>query len=148
MRRRPVVIRNAADVPQVVVDAFTDDIARRLSGTPEARACVGLSFTFISRDARVLPVRYEVGPGGVVRARSGEHLPATFTFVADATTFDSVLRGRQSVLLALLQRHIRLDGSFLRVRALLAMMPAVQDAYAATRARMCILYRSRYSFAF
>ncbi|HEX6537935.1 MAG TPA: hypothetical protein VF155_01985 [Candidatus Dormibacteraeota bacterium] len=148
MARHPHVIRSAADVPPPLVDAFIRDMARRMSGTPEARACVGLSFTFISSDVAVRPARYEVGRDGVIAVRRGDRLPATFTFVSDANTFDSVLRGRESALLALLRRHIRLDGSFHRIRCLLRMMPAVQDAYAATRDGMCVRYRTTYDFAF
>ncbi|MGH7686821.1 MAG: hypothetical protein ACREN2_08400 [Candidatus Dormibacteria bacterium] len=148
MTARRCVIRSAAEVPPPLVDAFIAEMARRMSGTPEARACVGLSFTFISRDVDVLPARYEVRRNGTVAVRRGESLPATFTLVSDAGTFDGVLRGRESALVALLRRHIRLDGSFRRLRCLLRMMPAVQDAYAATREGMAVRHRARYDFAF
>lgn len=147
-RRHPCVIRSAAQVPPPLVDAFIGEMARRMSGTPEARACVGLSFTFVSRDVDVLPARYEIRRGGVVGVCRGESLPATFTFVSEADIFDGVLRGRESALLALVRRHIRLDGSFGRIRGLLRMMPAVQHAYTETRDSMTRRYRGNYDFAF
>jgi hypothetical protein len=143
-----VLVRSAAELPPQVIDAFIREMARRMSGTPEARACAGLSFTFISCDVDVPPARYDVGRDGVVRVRRGDELPATFTFAADAQTFDDVLRGRSSAMVALLRRHIRLNGSLRRVSALLRMMPAVYLAYAQARERMVARYDGRYDFAF
>lgn len=143
-----VLIRSAAELPPEVIDAFVREMARRMSRTSEARACAGLSFTFISSDVDVPPARYDVDSDGVVRVRRGGELPATFTFAADAQTFDNVLRGRSSAMVALLRRHIRLHGSFRRVSALLRMMPAVYDAYAQARERMVERYGELYDFAF
>jgi hypothetical protein len=141
------VIHRAAEVPPPIIDEFLGDMAVRMSRTPEARACIGLSFTFVSRDVDVMPARYEVRRGGVVAVQRGGERPSTFTFVSDADTFDSVLRGRTSALVALVARRIHLDGSFSRVRALLRMLPAVQNAYEATREDMIAQYR-QYEFAF
>lgn len=146
VRRR--VIRSAAEVPPVLIDGFITEMACRLSRTPEARACIGLSFAFVSYDVDVMPAVYEVRTGGVVALRRGASLPATFTFVSDANTFDSVLRGRSSAAVALLRRHIHLDGSLTRLHQLLRMLPAVQQAYAATREQMIEQYGGRYEFAF
>lgn len=147
-RTRPIVIHSAAEVPVPLIDDFIDEMAAHLSRTREARACSGLTFTFISSDVAVAPARYEVSRSGVVRVQRGTSLPSTFTFLADAETFDSVLRGRRSVLLALLQRRIRLEGSFSRLRTLLRLMPAVQAAYVASRAHMTLQHSGRYEFAF
>ena len=143
-----VLIQSAAELPAQVTDAFIREMARLMSHTPEARACAGLSFTFISCDVDMPPARYDVDADGVVRVRRGRELPATFTFAADAQTFDDVLRGRSSAMVALLRRHIRLDGSFRRVSALLRMMPAVYAAYAQARERMVARYGELYDFAF
>lgn len=144
----PQVLHRAAEVPPAVIDVFLVEMAERLSRTPEARACVGLSFAFITSDVAVRPARYEVRSGGIVAVSRAAGRPATFTFLADAETFDNVLRGRRSALLALLQRHIRCDGSFSRIRALLCMLPALQQAYAATRSQVIARNRQRYVFAF
>lgn len=147
-RCRPRVLRSAADVPPPLIDVFLAEMARRLSHTPEARACVGLSLAFVTSDVAVRPARYEVRSGGVVAMGRDIGLPSTFTFQSDAETFDNVLRGRQSALVALLRRHIRFDGSFTRVRTLLCMLPALQCAYAATRSQVIARNRQRYVFAF
>lgn len=146
--KRPCVLRSAAEVPPPVIDVFLTEMAERLSHTPEARACVGLSFTFVTSDVPVSPARYEVRRGGAIAMRRDARVPSTFTFLSDAETFDNVLRGRQSALVALLQRHIRFDGSFIRIRALLRMLPALQEAYGATRMQMIARNRQRYVFAF
>lgn len=143
-----VLIHSAAELPPQVSDAFIREMARLMSRTPEARACAGLSFAFIARDVDVPAARYEVESDGLVRVRRGRELPATFTFAADAQTFDNVLRGRSNAMVALLRRHIRLDGSFRHVSALLRMMPAVYAAYAQARERMVARYGERYDFAF
>lgn len=145
-RRR--VIRSAAEVPPALIDGFIGEMAARLSRTPEARECVGLSFAFVSYDVDVMRAVYEVRRGGVVALRRGASLPATFTFVSDAGTFDGVLRGQRSAVVALLRRHVHLDGSLTRLRQLLRMLPAVQQAYLATREHMIEQYRRRYEFAF
>jgi hypothetical protein len=146
-RRRPV-IRSASEVPAPLIDAFIGEMAVRLSRTSEARACAGLSFAFVSYDVDVMPARYEVRRDGVVSVRRGASLPATFTFISSADTFDSILRGKRSALLALLQRHVHLDGSLTRLRQILRMMPAVQEAYEATREHMIEEHGCRYDFAF
>lgn len=143
-----VLIRSAAELPPQVVDAFVREMARRMSRTPEARACIGLSFTFISCDVDLPAARYEVDSDGVVHVHRGRQLPATFTFAADAQTFDNVLRGRTSAMAALLRRNIRLQGSWRRVTSLLRLMPAVYVAYAQAREQMVARYGERYDFAF
>lgn len=145
--RRPV-IHCAAEVPPALIEGFICEMATRLSRTPEARACVGLSFAFVSCDVAVAPALYEVRSGGVVAVRRGTGRPATFTFVSDANTFDSVLRGRSSALVALLRRRVHLEGSLSRLRQLLRLLPAVQQAYGATREHMIEQHGRRFEFAF
>lgn len=145
---RAVLIQSAAELPPQVSDAFIREMARLMSHTPEARACAGLSFAFIASDLDAPPARYAVDTDGFVRVRRGRALPATFTFAADAQTFDNVLRGRSSAMVALLRRHVRLEGSFRHVSALLRMMPAVYAAYAQARERMVARYGELYDFAF
>lgn len=145
-RRR--VLRSAAEMPVPLIDACISEMADRLSRTPEAHACVGLSLAFVSSDVAVAPARYEVHEDGTVDVRRGCSLPSTFTFIAGANTFDSILRGQQSALLALLQGHVHMDGSLTRFRTLLRMLPAVQHAYCATRNHMIEQHARRYEFAF
>jgi hypothetical protein len=142
------VLRSAAEMPSPLIDFCITEMAQRLSRTPEARACAGLSFTFISRDVAVAPARYQVCSDGAVEVCRGKSLAATFTFLADADTFDSVLRGRESALLAILQRRVHMEGSLTRFRSLLRMLPAVQEAYCATRLHMIEQHARRYVFAF
>lgn len=147
-RNHAIVIRSAAELPPPVIDAFITEMATHMSRTPEARSCVGLSFTFISSDVDVPPARYEVGRGGVIHVRRGDRIASTFTFAADADTFDSVLRGSSSAIAALLRRDMRASGSLRRISSLLRMMPALHLAYAQSRERLDARYRSRYRFAF
>lgn len=145
---QPRVLHSAAEVPVPLLEDFIAEMAARLSRTPEARSCVGLSFTFITSDVAMPPARYEVGQGGLVAVRRSGSVPSTFTLVSKAETFDGVLRGRQSATAALLRHSIRVDGSLSRILALLRMLPALQQAYAATREQMMVRYSRRYSFAF
>ncbi|HEX6537844.1 MAG TPA: hypothetical protein VF155_01520 [Candidatus Dormibacteraeota bacterium] len=145
---RPRVLHSAAEVPVPLLEDFIADMAVRLSRTPEARSCVGLSFTFVTSDVDMPPARYEVSEGGLVAVRHSGSVPSTFTLVSKAETFDGVLRGTQSATAALLRRSIRVDGSLSRILALLRMLPALQQAYAATREQMVARYSGRYRFAF
>ena len=145
-RRR--VLRSAADVPVTVVEEIADDMAVRLDGTAEARTCAGLSFAYVVSDRRVPRYRYDVGDGGSVTLTRRDAAPATFVFTATVGTFDDVLRGRANALLALVTGRVRLQGSFLRIRGLLRMMPAVERCYVAARDAAIERHADRYDFRF
>jgi putative sterol carrier protein len=147
-RRRRRVLRSAAEVPVALVEEIVDDMAARMSGTPEARACVGLSFTYVLEGRRLPRYRYEIGADGAVSLTRDDASASTFTFSGDSDTFDSVLRGQSNALKALLTGHVRLHGSLWHVRGLLRMMPAVERAYSLSRDAMVRRHEDRYDFRF
>lgn len=145
-RRR--VLRSAADVPIAVVEEMADDMAVRLDGTPEARRCAGLSFAYVVSDRRLPLYRYDVGDGGSVTLTRSDTAPATFVFTATIGAFDEVLRGRANALLALVTGRVRLEGSLLRIRGLLRIMPVVERCYVAARDAAIERHAERYDFRF
>ncbi|HET9052429.1 MAG TPA: hypothetical protein VFO60_12065 [Candidatus Dormibacteraeota bacterium] len=145
-RRR--VLRTAAEVPVALVEEIADDMAVRLSGTVEARSCAGLSFSYVVSDRRVPRYRYAVGEGGGVTLTRRDSAPSTFVFTATVGTFDDVLRGRASALVCLLTGRVHLTGSFLRIRSLLRLMPAVERAYVAARRSVIDRHADRYDVRF
>jgi len=145
---RRVVLYSAAEIPAELVDEVIEEMAARMTGSEEARRCDGLSFTFSVTDHPVLPARYAVGRGGRVRLTRDDPTPASFHFKGPADVFDSVLRGNQSALAALLRRRIELSGSLGQVRQLLRMMPSVHRAYEDARQGLIERHAQRFDFRF
>lgn len=146
--RRRVVVVAATDLPTELVDEVIEEMAARMSGSAEARSCVGLSFAFSVVDHPVAQARYAVGGQGRVRLTRDDATPATFHFSGPAQTFDLVLSGRQSAVGALLRRSIRLQGSLTHVRQLMRMMPSVHRAYNQARVGLVERHSARYDFRF
>lgn len=147
-RRRRRVLRSAEEVPAALIEEIVDDMAARMSGTPEARACVGMSFTYALEGRRLPRFRYAIGADGAVSLTRDDDAPSTFTFSADSDTFDAVLRGQSNALKALLTGRVRLHGSLWHLRQLLRMMPAVERAYTLSREAMLRRHEDRYDFRF
>ena len=147
-RRRRRVLHSAADVPTALVEEIVDDMAVRMSRTPEARACIGLSFTYVLEGRRLPRYRYVIGAEGAVALSRDDPSASTFTFSSDSDTFDAVLRGQSNALKALLTGRVRLHGSLWHVRQLLRMMPAVERAYSLSREAMLRRHEDRYDFRF
>ena len=145
-RRR--VLRSASEVPAALVDEIIDDMAARMSGSPEARNCEGLSFSFEIEDLGVRPARYAVGGRGLVRLSRGGRAASTFSFTGPAEAFDRILRGQQNALTAILGRRIRLRGSLLHLRQITRMLPAVHRAYNDARDALIERNRDGYDFRF
>jgi len=145
---RRIVLSSATDLPVELIDEVIEEMAERMSGSSEARRCDDLSFTFTVSDHTVAPARYAVGRGGRVRLTRDDPTPASFHFTGPADVFDTVLRGHQSALTALLRRRIQLSGSLGHVRQLLRMMPSVHRAYEAARQGMVDRHADRYDFRF
>lgn len=145
---RPRILRRAVEVPEALVDEMLLDMAKRMTATPEARRCDGLSFTFAVSDRSIPTSRYSVGARGRVSLTRGDDRVSTFTFTGETDTFDAVLRGMESAIAALIRRRIRLHGSFSHVRSLLRMMPAVTRAYNDARAALIERHQERYDFRF
>jgi hypothetical protein len=146
--RGRVTIRSAGDLPAVLIDEVIVEMADRMSGTPEARRCAGLSFTFIVTEHTVAPARYGVSRGGRVRLTRNGSAPASFHFKGPADIFDSVLRAHQSALWALLRGRIHMRGSLPHIRQLLRMMPSVERAYAESRRGLIERHASDYEIRF
>lgn len=138
----------AAELPAELIDEVIEEMATRMSGTSEARSCVGLSFAFTVSDHPVAPARYAVGAGGRVRLTRDDATPSTFHFTGPAQAFDLVLSGEQSAIASLLRRRIRLHGSLAHVRQLMRMMPSVHRAYNQARQAMMERHAERYDFRF
>ena len=140
---------SATEIPADMVDEVIEEMAERLDGSPEARSCDGLSFAFTILDHSVLPARYAVTRRGRVVLTRDDPSPASFHFAGPADAFDTVLRGRQSPLGAVLRRRIHLrSGSLSHFRQLLRMMPAVNRAYEDSRTGLIERYAELYDFRF
>jgi hypothetical protein len=145
---RRIILASATELPVELIDEVIEEMAVRMSGSAEARNCDGLSFTFTVSDHSVAPARYAVGRGGRVGLTRADPAPASFHFSGPADVFDTVLRGRQNALAALLRRRIHLSGSLSHVRQLLRMMPSVHRAYEDARQGMIDRHTDRYEFRF
>lgn len=140
------MVVTATDLPVELVDEVIEEMAVRMSGSAEARTCVGLSFAFSVVDHPVAQARYAVDGNGRVRLTRDDATPATFHFTGPAQTFDLVLTGQQSALAALLRRSIRLQGSLTQVRQLMRMMPSVHRAYNQARVGLVERHAARFDF--
>ena len=141
-------MHSATDLPAELVDEVIAEMATRMSGSPEARSCVGLSFTFTVTDHSVRPAHYAIGRGGRVVLTRDDASEASFHFSGRAEVFDTVLRGHQNALAAVLRRRIHLSGSLSHLRQLLRMMPSVHRAYEDSRQALMERHASRYDFRF
>jgi hypothetical protein len=130
------------------VAEMIEEMAVLMSGSPEARQCEGLSFTFSVIDRRMPNARYVVGARGAVSVSRADRRASTFTFTGETDRFDAILRGMESAFVALVRRRIHLRGSMSHILSLLRMMPVVTRTYMEARAALIERHTATYEFRF